>query len=71
MCSGTERNFKARGGLFVENVSLLRTSTQLGMYIQNDEHFKNIIRTLLFKINGFESTYRVVNFSKQTLIHAI
>ena len=29
--------------LFVENVTLLRTSTQLGMYIQNDEHFKNII----------------------------
>ena len=52
--------------LFVENVTLLRTSTQLGMYIQNDEHFKNIIMTLLFKINGFESTYRVVNFSKQT-----
>ena len=49
--------------LFVENVTLLRTSTQLGMYIQNDEHFKNIIMTLLFKINGFESTYRVMNFS--------
>ena len=63
MGCGTERILNQEVVLFVENVSLLRTSTQLGMYIQNDEYFKNIIMTLLLEINGFESTYRVMNFS--------